>query len=63
MEKEQIFQGLSKAYFSEEMHEKSIIEHLPELLASAKLFIDIGASLGQYTYFANKVMPDMPAAS
>ena len=56
MEKEQIFQGLNKAYFSEEMHEKSIIEHLPELLKSAKLFIDIGASLGQYTYFANKVM-------
>ena len=56
MEKEQIFQGLSKAYFSEEMHEKSIIEHLPKLLASVKLFIDIGASLGQYTYFANKVM-------
>ena len=56
MEKEQIIQGLNKAYFSEEMDEKSVIEHLPELLASAKLFIDIGASLGQYTYFANKVM-------
>ena len=56
MEKEQIFQELNKAYFSEEMHEKSVIEHLPELLASAKLFVDIGASLGQYTYFANKVM-------
>lgn len=56
MEKEQIFQILNKAYFSEEMHEKSVIEHLPELLASARLFVDIGASLGQYTYFANKVM-------
>lgn len=56
MKKEQIIQGLNKAYFSEEMHEKSVIEHLPELLASAKLFVDIGASLGQYTYFANKVM-------
>lgn len=56
MKKEQIIQGLNKAYFSEEMDEKSIIEHLPELLASAKLFVDIGASLGQYTYFANKVM-------
>ena len=42
MEKEQIFQGLNKDYFSEEMHEKSVIEHLPELLASAKLFIYIG---------------------
>lgn len=38
------------------MHEKPVIEHLPELLASARLFVDIGASLGQYTYFANKVM-------
>lgn len=49
MEKEQAYQELNKAYFSEEMHEKSVIERLPELLASAKLFIDIGASLGQYT--------------
>ena len=56
MEKEQIFQELNKVYFSEEMHEKSVIEHLPELLASARLFVDIGASLGQYTYFANRVM-------
>jgi len=56
MEEEQIFQELNKVYFSEEMHEKPVIEHLPELLASAKLFVDIGASLGQYTYFANKVM-------
>jgi len=39
MEKEQIVQVLNKAYFSEEMHEKSIIKHLPELLASAKLSI------------------------
>ena len=56
MEKEQIFEGLNKAYFSEQMDERSVIEHLPELLASAKLFIDIGASLGQYAYFANNVM-------
>jgi len=48
MGKVQIFQGLNKVYFSEEMHEKSVIEHLLELLASAKVFIDIGASLGQY---------------
>jgi len=38
------------------MHEKSVIEHLPEILTSARLFIDIGASLGQYTCFANKVI-------
>ena len=47
---------LNKCYFSDDMHEKVIIELLPILLKGKKHFVDIGASLGQYTYFANNCM-------
>lgn len=56
MEKSQIYEELTKAYFSDSMHERKTIEALPELLADAKLFVDIGASLGQYTYFASQAI-------
>lgn len=56
MDKNEVYEILNKAYFSEEHHEKGVIEHLPELLEDARLFVDIGASLGQYTFFANKCM-------
>jgi FkbM family methyltransferase len=56
MKKKQVYDILNKAYFSEEMHERETIEHLPHLLQGATLFVDIGASLGQYTYYANEHM-------
>jgi FkbM family methyltransferase len=56
MDKDRIYKGLNKAYFSNEMHEKEIILKLPELLRGVELFVDIGASLGQYTYFASRCM-------
>ncbi len=56
MEKQRIYDGLNEAYFSENCHEKAVIDHLPELLSDAKLFVDLGASLGQYSFNANKCM-------
>jgi len=54
MDKTQIYEILNQVYFSEESHEKEVLEHLPEILRSVKIFVDIGASLGQYSFHANK---------
>ena len=56
MDKDKIYESLNKAYFSEEMHERVTVEKLPQLLQSATAFVDIGASLGQYTYHASRCM-------
>jgi len=56
VDNDKIYQGLNECYFSEQCHEKETIEHLPELLDGVGVFVDIGASLGQYTFFANKYM-------
>jgi len=56
MDKIDIYETLNRSYFSNEMDEKEVIQHLPILLKSTKTFVDIGASLGQYTYFANQQM-------
>jgi FkbM family methyltransferase len=55
-ELEKYYQSLEKIYFGEEMHERDEIENLPNILKDVKVFVDIGASLGQYTYFANKII-------
>jgi hypothetical protein len=33
------------------MHEKEVINSLPYLLRNAEVFVDVGASIGQYTFF------------
>src|SRR5580700_3578434 len=40
------------------MHEKDEIDRLPELLTGVSLFVDVGASLGQYSFFANRILKD-----
>jgi len=50
------FQHLYRTYFGEMQHERAEIETLPRLLEGVGLFIDVGASLGQYTYYANRVL-------
>lgn len=50
------FDYLYKTYFGESQIEKDEIDRLPEFLDGRDVFIDVGASLGMYTYFANKVM-------
>lgn len=49
-------QHLYRTYFGEAQHERAEIETLPRLLEGVGLFIDVGASLGQYTYYANRVL-------
>lgn len=56
MDKEQIYSILNEAYFSENMHEKVVIKNMPILLKNVNIFVDIGASLGQFTYFVNKYL-------
>ena len=56
MDKSEIFAILNRAYFSAEHHEKETLAHLPKLLSGAGVFIDVGASLGQYTMFANRIL-------
>ena len=56
MQKDDIYKSLNRAYFSEDMHERATIEKLPQLLRSTNVFVDIGASLGQYTYQASRCM-------
>ncbi|MEW6673308.1 MAG: FkbM family methyltransferase [Thermodesulfobacteriota bacterium] len=58
MLKHKIIEELNRAYFSEDCHEKEVLEHLPKLLKHVKVFVDIGASLGQYTFHANKHMKE-----
>lgn len=56
MEKTDILAILNEAYFSAEPHEKETLEHLDELLPRAGVFVDVGASLGQYTAWASGAM-------
>jgi FkbM family methyltransferase len=56
MDKEQVIKGLNRIYFSSRCHEKEVLNILPSLLKKTKTFVDIGASLGQYTFYANKIL-------
>jgi FkbM family methyltransferase len=38
------------------MDEEIEIRSLPSILRGVSVFVDVGASLGQYTHFANKAM-------
>jgi FkbM family methyltransferase len=52
----ELYTALEAQYFGENMHEKDEIERLPELLKDVSVFVDVGASLGQYSFFANKIL-------
>lgn len=57
MEKADILAILNKAYFSAEPHEEETLQHLAELLPPERgVFVDVGASLGQYTGCASRAM-------
>lgn len=56
MEKTEIYRILNDAYFGKEMDEKQEIDDLPLLLEGCEIFVDVGASIGQYTYFANQIL-------
>ena len=58
MEKIKIYDILNEAYFSDSPHEAATLRAIAPLLRKAKLFVDVGASLGQYTKLANEEMSD-----
>jgi FkbM family methyltransferase len=58
MDKEQIYKLLNEAYFSDDPHERAIMEKLGPYMQGVRTFVDVGASLGQYTLFADKSMQD-----
>jgi FkbM family methyltransferase len=52
----ELYAVLEEQYFGANMHEKDEIERLPELLKDVSVFVDVGASLGQYSFFANRIL-------
>jgi len=56
MEKDEIYATLNEAYFTEDCHERELLENLPRLVNKARFFVDVGASLGQYTRAASRIM-------
>jgi FkbM family methyltransferase len=56
MEKDEIYATLNKAYFADDCHERQLLEDLSHLIADASFFVDVGASLGQYTRAASRAM-------
>ena len=56
MDKQEVYATLNQAYFCADCHERELLDNLAPLLADARLFVDIGASLGQYTLMASRCM-------
>jgi FkbM family methyltransferase len=56
MERTELYAVLEEQYFGENMHEQDEIKCLPELLRGVSVFVDVGASLGQYTFFASRIL-------
>lgn len=52
------FEHLYKTYFGDLQIEREEIENLPNLLTDCDIFIDVGASLGMYTYYANRILEE-----
>lgn len=59
MDKKKTLEKLRKHYFTKETQdEKDVIMAVTPFLKTSKFFIDVGASLGQYTHHANTLMDD-----
>lgn len=54
MKKDEILSILDRTYFSDHSDEQVIIEALPSLRLGVRHFVDVGASLGQFTFHANR---------
>lgn len=52
----QIYASLEARYFGEKMDERAEIERLSDLLRGVRCFVDIGSSLGQYSYYADRIL-------
>jgi len=56
VDKERIYSALDAVYFSNNPAEQKILKRFAKLVSRASLFVDIGASLGQYTRAASLAM-------
>lgn len=52
----QAFDQLYQTYFGEAHLERGAVESLPRILESCDLFLDVGASLGMYTCYADRLL-------
>jgi FkbM family methyltransferase len=53
---EELYNRLEARYFGPQMDEAREIRALPKILKDVSIFVDVGASLGQYTYAASQLM-------
>lgn len=58
MKEEELVEAMERQYFGDEMHEQEEIALLPSLLDGVQVFVDVGASLGQYAYFAGQSLKE-----
>jgi len=56
MKPEETIAILNEAYFSDAPHEQQVLKDLQPILVGMKSFCDVGASLGQFTKFANECL-------
>ena len=56
MKQEETIKILSEAYFSDNPHEIEVLETLIYISRSTKVFVDIGASLGQYSLKISQII-------
>ena len=50
------FKTLEEQYFGAHKTESAEIARLPAILHGVRVFVDVGASLGQYSYYASKTL-------
>ncbi|MCP5043248.1 MAG: FkbM family methyltransferase [bacterium] len=56
MDKQEIYRVLNEAYFGRHCDEAHLFAQIEPLVSQARHFVDVGASLGQYTRFACRAM-------
>lgn len=56
MDEKAIISKLNEAYFSANPHEREVIALMPKLLRGVQVFVDVGASLGQFTKAASQYL-------
>lgn len=56
LNRNEIYKDLERRYFSEQMDEAAEIRAFPNQVKGAKVFLDVGAAIGQYTKTANDQM-------
>jgi FkbM family methyltransferase len=50
--------ALEEEFFGDNVREEAVLSRLGSLLPGHERFIDVGANIGQYSYFANKFLHD-----